>query len=81
MLHVDILMINRPPFYALLSVVFEIPDMAFIFHFHLYMKNLANNIIKLKISSDLKSFALPNSTKSSFSFIFVILLHFSFTIV
>ena len=38
-----------------------------IFHFPFTYKNYANNIIKSKISSDSKSFALPNSTMSSFS--------------
>ena len=38
-------------------------------------KNFANKIIKSKISFDSKSFALPNNTKSSVSFIFIIFMH------
>ena len=49
----------------------------FIFHFPKY--TFANNIIKSNVYSDSKSFALPNSTKSSFSFMFVTFIHFSFT--
>ena len=64
----DIIMINMPPFYALLSVVFKIPDMAFIFHFPF--------IYEQKIL-----FLLYQTVQSSFSFIFVTLIHFLFTTV
>ena len=72
-------MINILQFYALLPIVFEIHQKAGIYFPFGYIKKLCKQNNNVKDFTWFKVFALPNSTKSSVSFIFIIFIHFSFT--